>query len=1020
MEAYPAELKDVPRPLVAALGPNEIQSRILPILRSINEEFMPQVQFKSFGYDHRWLFPPKKEKMSSAVQGIIKSCWLKKHQEGLPSVLLLFYAFEPRLAMRDWAIQETIIRDEVEDLRLDDSPNAAAGTSSMVMNHANNSEERLQSLRKRAELDTKSVWLLKDFVRTSPQLIKLEAAVRTHAIDYYKAQAKRVKKYKKVSPQLAVRHSFKIAHFYEFRKYTSKMLVHYEAAYKALSLLPPQELSNMVVKCAAEYIHFKLIYHTIFSNQNLKVAVDQLQRHMKLFGRATVGRIPYVHWAWVSRQYQVFGQLVLQSQSLGLVNTGGLDSDLYKEAYLYFSAAAKYATQRRKAASHLDLDPKSTPAPLVPSVFVGDEFDNIGRTEAVEKSVPHAAIAIELLGQAISHVEKHLSQRHRLKNRLLLRLGIEHVANQDYGIARHELEAAKGSYLQEHWYAEVSQILQQLLMCVYDDSAAFLDYSLQLLSPKLAAFVDENDRVAAHVGMFQTFDHIASSGKTPPEIELDGLKNVITVDVDFGGKKAFVCEKIQVRVQVESFLPVPIALHSIAIVFDDDMGATYNNVLNHTTSDLSLVPHMPRQYVVDLTLPSMPSKVSCRHVHFTFQNSRGVHWIWTATSFSSRSSLHFETVVPGMGQGAGSPSFQRKRPSMDFSESLLDNQLVVNQPKACATVDLLCNQVLVGEVAPLQFVVHAGQDTLKAPKYTLSIEDKDASFVIVSDAEASLASQDAQSEQTFSVSVQCHAVQDFMLGLQLTYETALGVQVTLETSFAISGVAPFTLATTVHWQNQVARVGEPFNVFGRLTSTAAKVQLLGVRIQDTTSNASISYMHGLQFPPWKMGAGDQHGFYIEMVPTTTSPLHQLGDLVVSWSRLHDDQEESAHVIETTLALPSVAFVSVPISVEVTLPTYGVEGDIASCQLVLQNHTVHMVNVQVKLASESDFLVSGLVDGKVEILPLEKLTCNFGVVPLQPGNLKLPKLELVNCDSKEMLISPDERMALYVVPHGQHL
>ncbi|KAF0694947.1 Aste57867_14202 [Aphanomyces stellatus] len=1048
MEAYPVELKEAPCPLVAALGPKEIQARILPVLRSINEEFAPKLHLTSLSYEHRFAFPTKKDKPATTPppRGILKARWLKKHHEILPSVLLLFYAFEPRLATRDWAIQETVIRDEVEDLRrslsgreckillvlvqlLDDGPSAASASSSsssMMVNHAN-SDDRLLSLRKRAELDAKSVWLLKDVARTNSQLIKLELAIRTNAIEYYKAQAKRVKRTKKPHRALAVRHSFKIAHYYEFRKYTSKMLVHYEAAYKALLAMPPT--SDMQIKHVAEYIHFKLVYHAIFSNHNLKAAVDQLQRHMTAFARSTTG-YPYLHWAWVSRQYHVFGQLVLASQSMGVTSYGGLESDLYKEAYLYFSAAAKYATWRRKAAggAQLKFDPMAPPPPPPPAILFVGEVD-LEHASAVEKTVPHAVLAIELLGQAIAQVQVHLNHRYRLKHRLMLRLGMEHVANGEYAIARAELEKAKTAYIQERWYAQVSQVLRQLLACVeqQQDATAFLDYSLQLLSPKLDMFV--HDRVAIQERLFRSF-HDDARQTPPPELALDALKNVLSVYVDFKQPKAYVRESIDVTVTVESFLPSPITLHALALVFSPD---GYNQVLEHDTANLTLLPHTPQDYVVRLTLQASPGKLQCQQVRFLFRNNDGVQWMWTASSFTPmplllrRNSLlqEMEGVIPGMGQGAGSPSFQRRPTSnsLDYEDvdlvepSYLGSQLLVVQPRARATVDLLCSQVLVGDLTPLRFVLSAHQDTIETPQVAVSTASSDVLLTY-----DSLTSQLPETDQAFVVWLKCASVHEVTLAFHLTYETALGVHVSLETSFVVHVVPPFALDTSLYFTYpcQDARVGQAFSVVGRLTSTAA-VQLRSIQMVDATAHATFPAAHGLDDDDaaWTMmGAGDQHSFHLRVQPHTVAPSHALGRIAVLWATIDEGKPET--VVRTELPLPHVPFVSVPLSVDLNVPEYGMEGAVASCELVLTNHTMHLVAVTVRVASESDFVVSGLVDGKLELLPLETLVSGFGLIPMHPGHLKLPTLELVHCESKESVISSDQRLVLYVVPHGHQL
>ncbi|KAF4323585.1 hypothetical protein BBO99_00001966 [Phytophthora kernoviae] len=421
MESFGTELKETPYPLIASLGSRELQSKVLPQVRAVNEEFVPKLHFASLPREHR--FPGKKELREKhgtfpnqtqrdfegyRTQGILKARWIKKHHELLPAVVLLFDEFDPRWSPQDWQVRETALREEIEQLKRTVSARECrvvlvlmqqvddAGVAPM-----NTTEERLMNLRKKLDTDAKGLVLLRsrDLVRGSSVLAKFESTVRNMALEYYKAQSKRVKRYKKALAKttgyqaLHARLSFKIAHYYEFRRYTTKVLQHYEASYRAIIALPLNEsertdgISYSQVMTMAEFVNFKLCYHLIFSSTNIKGAVDQLHRHMGMYARAiVVADRAYEHWEWVSRQYHVFAQLLAEATSIrGSLPSTGMDSDVYKEPYLYFATAAKYAMFRRKAAAKLGLTAATTVPTattngevlserdfvVVPSVFIG-------------------------------------------------------------------------------------------------------------------------------------------------------------------------------------------------------------------------------------------------------------------------------------------------------------------------------------------------------------------------------------------------------------------------------------------------------------------------------------------------------------------------------------------------------------------------------------------------------------------------------------------------------------------------
>lgn len=513
----------------------------------------------------------------------------------------------------------------------------------------NVTDERLVGLRKRLETDSKGLILLRsrDITRGSSVLAKLESSVRNYALEYYKAQAKRVKRYKKslnktTHQPLHARHSFKIAHYYEFRRYTTKVLQHYEAAYRSIIALPLNEnersdgIGYFQVKTMAEYVNFKLCYHLIFSSGNIKAAVDQLHRHMQVYSHA-IGAADrtYEHWDWVSRQYHVFAQLLSEAASIrGALPSTGLDSDVYKEPYLYYSIAAKYAIYRRKASNRLGLTasvvranngaangnpPSERDFIVVPSVFVGGEPVVSEATStsqdpsptalnkyrhAVERTVPHAKRTIHLLEHAIQHLSIYIadqkSPRARMKSRLLVQLGTERLAAGDYEKSRAELQKAKLAFSIEHWWPQTTQILKQLLICTFrqGDTAAFIDYSLQLLSPVLEEFVPANERTRIQESFFLAWSSPASLGAPftvnsalggGHSLTLDRSRPLFTLRAQFDRVFACVREEATLELRLHSHFPLAVTMAKVELVFSDER---YNTAIYHS-SDRGQVTYDP-------------------------------------------------------------------------------------------------------------------------------------------------------------------------------------------------------------------------------------------------------------------------------------------------------------------------------------------------------------------------------------------------------------------------------------------
>ncbi|GLE04214.1 hypothetical protein PINS_up013125 [Pythium insidiosum] len=838
MESYPQELKETPYPLIAALGARELQAKVLQHLRALNEEFVHKLHVASLPVEHR--FPVKKEVREKhgtfpnqtqrdfdgyRVQGILKARWLKKHHEMVPAVVLLFHEFDPRWAQKDWLAQESTMKDEMDQLR-----RGLAGRECRVVllliqqvddvgvAPGNVTEERLAGLRRRLEVDSKGLVLLRarDITRGSQMLVKLEAAIRGYALEYYKAQAKRVKRYKKALGKstahlaLHVRHSFKIAHYYEFRRYTTKVLQHYEAAYRAVIALPCQDAERLdgigvfQIKTIAEYINFKLCYHLIFSSNNIKAAVEQLQRHMRVYSRllGPMERV-FEHWEWVSRQYHVFAQLLAEAVSIrGSLPTTGLDSDVYKEPYVYYAAAAKYAANRRKAAERLGLVADSTHQVaeiagassndselntgliVVPSIYTGGDpvvseasapepsyGSFVKHRYAQERQVPHARKTIHLLEQALHHVALYIADqkvpRHRLKNHLLLQLGLERVACQEIDRARSDLQKARQAYAADHWWGPTTQILQQLLVCAQHqgDVAAYIDFSLQLLSPTLEEFLPLTERIRLQDSfelawrdpsqLGGAFVAAESAELMGYEIALDHTKPMLDVQAHFDRVYACVREDVTLLMQLDSAFPSWITMSKMELVFNDER---YNLTVHHKdhvdgiereedgrwVASLGFEAEVTKEFRIPLKVLDRGDILQYQQTRFFFSSgdARGgsEQFLVFVLPFDCSAYRHRKNPrpfladgrVPVMGRGPGSPSFVRRKSMFSAAElgrlqatpngDLVEEDvppitrsvaLAILQPRAKATLELVSSrQLLVGDFRVIKFLLRAKEDTL--------------------------------------------------------------------------------------------------------------------------------------------------------------------------------------------------------------------------------------------------------------------------------------------------------------------
>ncbi|CAH0518037.1 unnamed protein product [Peronospora belbahrii] len=709
-------------------------------------------------------------------------------------------------------------------------------------------DDRVPSLRKKLETDEETKTIVvhlvtsMDLVReNSSVLMKVEAEIRRMAREYYKAQLKRVKRYMKTlakAPGYEVWHArlnFKMAHYNEFRRYTTKILQYYEASYGALISLPLHEneavngIAYTQVLTMAEIVNFKLCYHLIFSAHNVKGAVDQLQRHMDVYGRTMIAvDRAYEHWDWVSRQYHVFAQLLLKATSIqGLLPDTGLDSNVYKEPYLYFSIAAKYAMFRRKAAMKLGLTTATTVSTVtasgetlperdfvvVPSIYVGGDpvVSEASATlqgpsvaalvkyrHAVERAVPHAKRSILLLEHAIHHLTVYVADqnapRSRLKCRLLVHLGTERLALGECDRACAELENAKATFSIENCWAQTAQILKQLLRCTFRQghTAAYLDYSLQLLSPVVEKFVllKERGRIQdyfltawrnpAALGSQFTENSALTNGY---ELALDRSRQVFALTARFDRAFACVKEDVTLELKLQSHFPSLLVMSQIELVFNDERyrtviyhrdedtsgSLTYDNGIFFTSLEFS---HKSIKEVrVPLRVLDGRQVLSIQEVRFYLGGESGggkmesvdvddkrplekclvLSLLVERTSVEQREMPQPYLIngrVPAMGNGSASPSFSRRKSmfslvegsrsaNADVSESIQEDgtfhlrgsSLIILQPRAKATLSMLSHEpLLTGDFRELAFQLAANEDSLEDVTFRIVCEPPPTSF----------------------------------------------------------------------------------------------------------------------------------------------------------------------------------------------------------------------------------------------------------------------------------------------------
>ncbi|CAM6085659.1 unnamed protein product [Calypogeia fissa] len=529
MDQYPEELRTPPMPLVALVGMHELHSMISLSLQS---EQPPLNTLAIPDFSKVAVVGGKERKAVDARMpppvGILKADWLAKHRTRSPAVLAVLLD------------REQVYGDPIQWLRvcenIDTIKNVIRGRNTKLVIaivqptlSGDVNEDRLTALRKRAEIDAKNclVFITGDPTELKRSLSRLGSVMGELANIYYRDEGRRVKlrleKKTYSSVELSVRYNFKVAVFAEFRRDWVTALKFYETAYSLLlevstthmELQPVQRIVEL--KAVAEQLHFKISTLLLHSGKESE-AVKWFRQHIALY-KPIVGPPDgaFLHWGWVSKQFQVFAELL--ENSLGtssltvatVLSPGPPVTDRELQPGYYLQLAASHMAQRRRAfeaalATFEAFDEEGAVDVLAgpredigPALYVGQSPRLLKRgntpdvqspTEAefmrhaimVEKSFSHSHAAIALLTKA--HDLFKARQATRIIYQLGSEMGREYYNAREYEKAKRLFDSVAGMYRKEAWVVLLGATLGYLRECARQLGLLqeYVEYALELAS----------------------------------------------------------------------------------------------------------------------------------------------------------------------------------------------------------------------------------------------------------------------------------------------------------------------------------------------------------------------------------------------------------------------------------------------------------------------------------------------------------------------------------------------------------
>lgn len=544
-------------------------------------------------------------------KGILKTGWMNKHLNLVPALVVLFYELDwddPQWKEKqsECATKVEIVRTSLQGRNTKVAVVLIQKKTPLPPGEDLVASERASSLCNACDLSGKSLFVLPHTDHLVGYIIRLENAFYEHAQTYYYTEIRRVKSHKeflnKTTHQLLfVRHQFKIAFLSELKQDTQNALKYYRTAYSLIHELRAHETNMLEIKTMAGFINYK-ICRLCFQHNTPLDAIAQFRKHIDLC-KKKIGsaELAFEHPAWMSKQFQSFGELFDEAIKLGLT------AIQTQNPGFYYQQAACYSQDRKQLAHQLCQAGVNYPTPDPLSVvldFYGQrswrqghqsieppdaekEKTGILALQIKERDVPHSELIIALLSNAVAQFKKYKCPR--MKSHLMVQMGEEYFHAKDYTKALKLLDYVMCDYRTERWCGLLTAILSTALRCAYLMASVkdYIIYCMELLGRASTLKEEQKLRIEKNlikvlmnevpdaepecdppsVGVARSLwnDRTALAGSNEFTIEVQDYIPFIQCKAKFQSPSFHVDQPIQLQVFLRADCPNPVTFSKLAV-----------------------------------------------------------------------------------------------------------------------------------------------------------------------------------------------------------------------------------------------------------------------------------------------------------------------------------------------------------------------------------------------------------------------------------------------------------------------
>ncbi|KAJ8416548.1 hypothetical protein AAFF_G00358360 [Aldrovandia affinis] len=992
------------------------------------------ISFKVLPGDHE--YPKCRTKRTSyewyIPKGILKTGWMNKHLNLVPALVVLFYELD--WDESQWKEKQSECATKVEIVR--------------TSLQGRNTKVAVVLIQKKTPLppgEDVSLFVLPHTDHLVGYIIRLENAFYEHAQTYYYTEIRRVKSHKeflnKTTHQLLfVRHQFKIAFFSELKQDTQNALKYYRTAYTLIHELRAHETNMLEIKTMAGFINYK-ICRLCFQHNTPLDAIAQFRKHIDLC-KKKIGsaELAFEHTAWMSKQFQSFGDLFDEAIKLGLT------AIQTQNPGFYYQQAAYYAQERKQQATHLCIDP---PDPE-------KEKGGILALQVKEREVLHSELIIALLSNAVAQFKKYKCPR--MKSHLMVQMGEEYYYAKDYTKALKLLDYVMCDYRTERWWTLLTSILATALKCSYlmAQIKDYITYSLELVGRASTLRDDQKSRIeknlikvlmnevpepepdcdvaAVKAAHSLWSDRVALAGNNEFTIEVQDYVPFIQCKAKFLFPSFHVDNPVQLHVYLRADCPHPVRFSKLCVSLSNQDYNQYcvveepcqtKDILEPSAQEnMCLVPGKTRKYTFKFVARTedVGKKIEITAVDLMLGNENGrcvfVNWrggggdaassheaLQATRSFKRRGRFLEQHVDWDTVSIQASTMVISRVPRM--SVQLHHEPPALNNEIYCMMVTIQSHEDTVAKDVKLTAGLKPGQDAnlTQTTHVTLTSSEMgdDSHPALLPD----ISIGDLQPGQKVEkpLYIRCVTTGSRIFLFHVSYAVNTTVQnkdimckchkdetVTIET------VVPFEVAlkfVSTKFENQDrVYVDIPFLLMTDILSASPwPLHLVSSQIQLVSTMTAVDQPQSqVEQVILQTGECASECFCLRCPPIIngTSSVAS-GQYVISWKR--KSACENVPVIHTVVTLPHVIVESIPLYVHAELPSFGRVRESLPVKYHIQNRTGLVQDVEMSVEPSDAFMFSGLKQVRLRILPGTEQEMLYNFYPLMAGYQSLPSLNI---------------------------